>query len=319
MTAASPLPTTDGHGELVQALGELHRAAGWPSPRRVSALIAEREVDLPTPVSHEGVRTALKGLRIPRWETVHSIVAVLAERCSPPRDPQSEVARFLPLWRAVRDGEQGGLKSAREFTQSGWGGEDGRWTPEQVAGIVINPFNAIEIHPSLAIPHDPLMAEDEWVCAGVRLIEEFGAEFALRALLRTLKGDYVGAESGAPYGYQDPGFETVEAYEVFRYGCRKILERLRAEPNLLQDSIRAMRTDETMSREERAEMLRAESDMALMREVMTVTPDTWDEVSEEAHHMVFGYLIKEIRTVGRAGLPPAERFQITWRVAEAAV
>ncbi|MFI8260315.1 hypothetical protein [Streptomyces sp. NPDC085665] len=282
----------------------------------MSALIGERGDDLPTPVSHEGVRTAIKGLRTPRWETVHSIVAVLAEQCSPPRDPQSEVARFLPLWRSVRNGEAGALKSAQEFTHSGWGGDDGRWTPEQVAGIMINPFNAVEIHPSLTIPHEPLMSEDEWVRAGVRLIEEFGAEFALRALLRTLKGDYVGAEAGVPYGYEDPGFETAEAYEVFRYGCRKVLERLRSEPNLLQDSIRAMRSDETMSREDRAEMLRAESDMALMREVMTVTPDSWGEVSEEAHHMVFGYLIKEIRTVGRPGLPPSERFRITWRVAE---
>ncbi|MFE2530007.1 hypothetical protein ACFXEL_37930 [Streptomyces sp. NPDC059382] len=282
----------------------------------MSVLIGKREDELPTPVSHEGVRTALKGLRMPRWETVHSIVAVLAEQCSPPRDPQSEVARFLPLWRAVRDGEPGALKSAQEFAQAGWGGEDGQWTPEQVAGIMINPFSAIEIHPSLAIPHTPLISEDDWVRAGVRLIEEYGAEFALRALLRTLKGDYVGAESGAPFGYEDPGFETAEAFEVFRYGCGEILRRLRSEPNLLQDSIRATRVDETMSREERVDMLRRESDMTLMREVMTVTPDSWGEVSEEAHHMVFGYLITEIRTIGRPGLPSAERFGITWRIAE---
>jgi hypothetical protein len=300
---------------LVEALQELHRAAGWLSPRRVSALTKSRD-DLPDGVSHEGVRTVLKGLRVPRWETVHAIVTVLAERCSPPRDPQSEVARFLPLWRAVRDGDSGALKSAQEFALSGWGGEDGQWTPEQVAGILINPFNAIEIHPSLTAPHEPLMPEDDWVRAGVRLIEEYGAEFALRALLRTLKGDYVGAEGGAPYGYQDPGFETVEAYEVFRYGCEEILRRLRSEPNLLQDSIRAMRADETMSPEDRAEILRAESDISLMREVMTVTPDTWDDVSEETHHMVFGYLIKEVRTVGRPGLPPTERFRITWRIPE---
>lgn len=281
----------------------------------MSGLIKDRD-DLPDKVSHEGVRTALKGLRVPRWETVHSIVAVLAERCSPPRDPQAEVARFLRLWRTMRDGESGALKSTQEFIQSGWGGEDGQWTAEQIAGILINPYTAIEIHPSLAGPHEPMISEDDWVRAGVRLIEEHGAEFALRALLRTLKGDYVGAESGAPYGYQDPDHETEEAFAVFRYGCGEILRRLRTEPNLLQDSIRAMRADETMSREDRVDMLRSESDMPLMREVMAITPDTWYEVSEEAHHMVFGYLIKEIRPVGRPGLPPAERFQITWRIPE---
>ncbi|MEE4594315.1 hypothetical protein V2J94_20900 [Streptomyces sp. DSM 41524] len=281
----------------------------------MSALIKDRD-DLPGKLSHEGVRTALQGLRVPRWENLRTIVAVLAEQCSPPRDPQEEAARFLPLWRAIAEGESGTLKSARELDLNGWGGEDGRWTAEQVVGVLLNPFNAIEIHPSLATPHEPRMSEDDWMRAGVRLIEESGAEFALRALLRILKGDYVGAESGAPYGYENPGFETVEAFEVFRYGCQEILRRLRAEPNLLQDSIRAMRADETMSRDDRAEMLRAESDMGLVREVMTVTPDTWNDVSEEAHHMVFGYLIQNVQTVGRADLPPAERFRITWRIPE---
>ncbi|MGW5450176.1 hypothetical protein ACWESA_44505, partial [Streptomyces asiaticus] len=31
-----------------------------------------------------------------------------------------------------------------------------------------NPFNAIEIHPSLATPHEPRISEDDWVRAGVR-------------------------------------------------------------------------------------------------------------------------------------------------------
>ncbi|MFI8943781.1 hypothetical protein [Streptomyces syringium] len=281
----------------------------------MSALTDDRE-DLPDRVSHEGVRTLLKGLRVPRWETVHAIVTVLAEQCSPPRDPQLEVARFLPLWRAIGEGDAGVMKSARELVLGGWGGEDGRWTAEQVAGILINPFNAIEIHPSLAAPHDPLMSEDDWVRVGVRLVEEHGAEFALRALLRILKGDYVDGESGAPYGYQNPSFEAAQAFAAFRYGCKEILRRLGSEPNLLQESIRTMRADETMDREERAAMLEAESDMSLMREVMIVTPHTWDEVSEEAQHQVFSYLIKEIRPTDRPGLPSAERFRITWRIPE---
>ncbi|WKE72066.1 hypothetical protein [Streptomyces sp. WP-1] len=283
--------------------------------RKVSTLLKDRD-DLPGVVSHEGVRTTLKGLRVPRWETVQSIVTVLAELCDPPRDPRAEVARLLPLWRATREGEAGTLRSAREIELGGLGGEDGAWAAEQVAGMLINPFNAIEIHPALAVPHDPVVTEDEWVRMGVRMIEQHGAEFALRLLLHTLKGDYVGVESGSPFGYRDPESEAMEARAAFQYCCAQIRRRLGTEPNILQKSILAMRADTTMDRDDRAEMLENEADPALIREVMTVTPETWDDVSEQAHHMVFGYLVKEVTAVGRPGLPPAKRFRITWRVPE---
>ncbi|MFJ8730226.1 hypothetical protein [Streptomyces bauhiniae] len=316
MTPNTPSPPNEAHRELVRALEELHRAAGHPGMRKVSLLIAEG--DYPAAVSHEGVRTTLKGLNIPRWETVQSIVAALAAACvDPPRDPTAEVARFLPLWRAVREGEPGGMKSARELALSqGWGTDDGQWTAEAVVGMMINPFNAIEIAPSLAVPHKPLISEDEWVQVGVRLIEENGAEFALRALLRTLKGDYLGTEEGSPFGYRYPDQEAVEMHTAFRYGCDRILQRLATEPNLLQRSISAMHADETMDREDRIEMLQAESDASLMREVMIATPETWQELSEEAHHQIWGYLIKHIDPVGRFGLPPDQRFRITWRIPE---
>jgi hypothetical protein len=300
---------------LVEALQELHRSAGRLSFRKVSTLIRGRD-DRLSEASHESVRTAVNGIRVPRWETVHDIVMVLAGLCSPPRDEESETARFLPLWRAIREGESGALKSFQELLHGGWGGEDGRWTPDLVMGALINPFNAIEIHPSLAVPHEPLVSEDDWVRLMVMHIEQQGAEHALRVLLHTLKGDYVGAEEGAPYGYRNPDREAMEAYAAFRYGCQEILRRLSREPNLLAESIRAMRADETMSRDDRAEMLENESDLSLMREVMIVTPDTWDEVSDEAHHMVFGYLIKSISPASPPGFPDAERFRIVWRVPE---
>ncbi|MFI9232216.1 hypothetical protein [Streptomyces rimosus] len=309
-------PSNRAHQELVSALEELHRAAGRPGMRKVSALIEEG--DYPAHISHEGVRTTLKGLTVPRWETVQSIVAVLAAACvDPPRDPAAEVARFLPLWRAVTEGESSGMRSARELALSqGWGTHDGQWTPEALLGMMINPFNAIEIDPSLAVPHEPVVSEDEWVQVGVLLIEEHGAELALRALLRTLKGDYLGAEEGSPYGYHYPDQAAVDMATAFRYGCDRILRRLAVEPNLLQRSISAMHADETMDREDRIEMLSAESDASLMREVMTVTPENWHELSEQAHHQIFGYLIKKIGPVGRFGLPPEQRFRITWRVPE---
>lgn len=316
MAASSSLPQPVGpHRDLTEALQELHRSAGRLSFRMVSTLIRSRD-DRLSEASHESVRSAVNGIRVPRWETVHDIVMVLAGLCNPPRDEESETARFLPLWRAIREGESGALKSFRELLHGGWGGEDGRWTPDLVMGALINPFNAIEIHPSLAVPHEPLVSEDDWVRLMVKHIEQQGAEHALRVLLHTLKGDYVGAEQGSPYGYRNPEREAMEAYAAFRYGCQEIRRRLGREPNLLAESIRAMRADESMSRDDRMEMLENESDLSLMREVMIVTPDTWDEVSEEAHRMVFGYLIKSISPAGPLGLPDAERFRLVWRVPE---
>ncbi|WP_328913039.1 MULTISPECIES: hypothetical protein [unclassified Streptomyces] len=300
---------------MVDALQELHRAAGRPSFRQLSTLIRLREDQL-SAASHESIRSAVKGIRVPRWQTVRDIVVVLAGECSPPRDEEAETARFLPLWRAIGEGESGALKSFQELANAGWGGEDGNWTPELVMGTLLNPFSAIEIHPSLAVPHETLLSEDDWVRMMVKQIEEQGAEHVLRVLLHTLKGDYVGAGEGAPYGYRNPDWESMEAYRAFHYGCQEVRRRLSNEPNLLAESIRAMRADETMDRDDRAEMLENESDPSLMREVMIATPATWDELSEQAHHMLFGYLIKQIGPVGPIGLPDAERFQITWRIPE---
>lgn len=212
--------------------------------------------------------------------------------------------------------QSGALKSFQELLNSGWGGEDGKWTPELLMGALLNPFTAIEIHPSLAAPHEPIVSEDEWVRLMVMQIEQQGAEHMLRLLLHMLKGDYVGAEQGSPYGYSNPDREAMEANAAFRYGCQEIVRRLGREPNLLAESIRAMRADETMDRDDRAEILESESDLSLMREVMIVTPDTWNEVSEETHHMVFGYLIRRIGPPGPLGFPDAERFPIVWRVPE---
>lgn len=285
------------------------------SNRKVSALIKGCEGQL-SAASHETVRRALGGLGEPRWETVHDIVLVLAGLCSPPRDVHRETARFLPLWRALGEGEPGALKSFQELVHGGWGGEDGRWTPELVTGVLLNPFNAVEIHPSLAVPHKPTVSEDDWVKLMLKHIEEQGAEHVLCLLLHILKGDYVGAAEGAPYGYRNLDRQAADALAAFRHGSAEVVRRLGCEPNLLAESIRAMRADETMDRDDRAEMLELESDPSLMREVMIVTPDTWDEVSEEAQQMVFGYLIKQIGPPGPLGLPAAERFPIVWRIPE---
>ncbi len=63
--------------------------------------------------------------------------------------------------------------SAPSDMTKGYGGgmadhED--WTPGDVASMVANPFYAINIDEGLALPHEPLISEDDWVRANVGLI-----------------------------------------------------------------------------------------------------------------------------------------------------
>jgi hypothetical protein len=64
---------------------------------------------------------------------------------------------------------------------------DDEWTPGDVTGMIANPFYAINIDEELAVPHEPLISEDDWIEANVRLIDELGAEPYLRNLLSVLK------------------------------------------------------------------------------------------------------------------------------------
>jgi len=53
-------------------------------------------------------------------------------------------------------------------------GADGEWTPGDVAGRIGNPFYAVNIDPHLAVAHDPIVSEEEWVAANTILINELG-------------------------------------------------------------------------------------------------------------------------------------------------
>lgn len=86
------------------------------------------------------------------------------------------MARFLPLWRAVKEGDAGTLKSAREFVLAQSWGDGSSWTPEMLAGVMINPFNAVQLDPVLTARHDPLFSEEDWVKVNLRIIEEHDAE-----------------------------------------------------------------------------------------------------------------------------------------------
>jgi hypothetical protein len=68
--------------------------------------------------------------------------------------------------------------------------DNDKWTPGDVTAMIANPFYAINIDEGLAVPHEPLISEDDWIMANVRLIGELGAEAYLRNLLSVLKGNY---------------------------------------------------------------------------------------------------------------------------------
>jgi hypothetical protein len=54
--------------------------------------------------------------------------------------------------------------------------------------MLINPFYAINIEPELALEHEPLASEADWVQANLKLIDEIGAQAWLERLLTVLQG-----------------------------------------------------------------------------------------------------------------------------------
>lgn len=68
--------------------------------------------------------------------------------------------------------------------------DHGNLTPGDVAAMTANPFYAITIDEGLALPHEPMISEDEWIKANVALLNELGPEPYLRTLLTVLKGNY---------------------------------------------------------------------------------------------------------------------------------
>jgi hypothetical protein len=80
--------------------------------------------------------------------------------------------------------------TAFPITVAGMSADGEQWTPGDVASMIANPFYAVNIDEGLVLPHKPLISEDDWVKANVRLIEELGAEAYLRNLLSVLKGNY---------------------------------------------------------------------------------------------------------------------------------
>lgn len=102
--APQPGTVTEGPlGDLLQALHELHRAAGKPGARRISVAIRDRE-DMRDTVSHETISAMLRGSGLPKWVKVECVVRQLAEWSVTGHDPDHEVRRFHQLWLAADDG-----------------------------------------------------------------------------------------------------------------------------------------------------------------------------------------------------------------------
>lgn len=95
------------HRDLASALRELPAIAGWPSTRSISNVRG----NFPVTLSHERVRSILSGKSVPRWPTLATLVRVLVSMRGPaPRGVETEVARFMPLWKAADAGHYGGVE-----------------------------------------------------------------------------------------------------------------------------------------------------------------------------------------------------------------
>lgn len=54
--------------------------------------------------------------------------------------------------------------------------------------MLINPYYAINFDPGLAAEHEPLVVEEQWIQANLRLMDEIGAQEWLERLLAALQG-----------------------------------------------------------------------------------------------------------------------------------
>jgi hypothetical protein len=306
--------TPGPHRDLVYALQELHAAAGWPSTR----LISKARGDFPATLSHERVRSILSGKSLPLWPTLETLVRVLVSMRDPaPRDTETEIARFMSLWKAAELGEYGAVEQLihGSVAESVYG-DGSHWTPSDVVRVLTNPIYAIEIDPALAFPHEPLISEEEWIAASLRFIGEVGPEAFLRTLLDILKGGWVAsADPDFQDDEEDCTHGMVDADAADEYVVTQILHRLGTEVNLLGRSVRKLRKQESeIDAHLASEIEGLESDAHVMREALIVSPDTWKDLPDEAKRLVFLYLIDRVVVSPSASMSIEERLKIEWRI-----
>jgi tetratricopeptide (TPR) repeat protein len=96
--AVPPGPARD----FVDALHDLYDDAGRPSARVISSAIQRNATLTREPVSHETVSSALRGMSVPSWAKVQSIVVVLAGMSVHRPDIDQVVQHIHALWVIVR-------------------------------------------------------------------------------------------------------------------------------------------------------------------------------------------------------------------------
>lgn len=299
--------------DLVRALQELHGAAGWPSTRAIS----EVRGDFPGTLSHERVREILSGKAMPRWATLETLVrALVSMRHLSPRSAKLEVARFRSIWTAAEVGEYGAVEQlVHPDPAEGVHGDGSSWVPSDIARMLMNPFYAIDIDQNLALPHEPLVSEEEWIAVNLRMISDIGPESFLRTLLHILKGGYLASDDADSAEDQDSLHALVDADAADEYVVGRILHRLGTEVNVLGHSIEKLRVQISEGHVGLvSEIEELESDASILRDAMVASPETWESLSGEAQRLVLLYLIDRI-VIGPPGSKTIdEQIVIKWRI-----
>lgn len=97
MPALKRFPLEPGPlNDLMEALHQLHLAAGYPSTRDL-----ERDLNGPDAMSHSAIHKAFTGGKLPTWRLVELLVRAMARRAG--CDRQAEIARFRSLWTKAAD------------------------------------------------------------------------------------------------------------------------------------------------------------------------------------------------------------------------
>jgi hypothetical protein len=86
--------------DLVEALHELYRQAGFPGTRTISKDSRDRGdvLYLRDTISHEGVSAMLRGEGAPRWSKIECLVRILVDRAVGHPEVEATLARFHELW-----------------------------------------------------------------------------------------------------------------------------------------------------------------------------------------------------------------------------
>lgn len=68
---------------------------------------------------------------------------------------------------------------------------DQHWTDQDVTQILSNPgYCLAKVHPFFSREHPVVISEEQFIAAGVRIIEQHGAAFYIRKLLDNLRGNF---------------------------------------------------------------------------------------------------------------------------------